>query len=156
VHHIPMIEHKDEDLLDSPERTLKPVWGFLGVGPCDGILDFHRQEAQQQAAAASYMWTNLAKPLQVDNREKFYSGLGRTHTLAVERVIGEGGLAEFGYAPASPDRFPPPAADTADLPPKHRRTAEDEEFQRRQKEVRSRLRERSDAVRKGRGPRRRA
>lgn len=146
MHRMPVIEHRFEDLLTDPETVLGSIWNFLGIAPCDDALEFYNAEEQKQAAKTSYMWQNVAKPLQSDNKEKFYSEWGLWRTRAIEGALGRDGMAEFGYRPASLSRFPWRAFLNPPLPERRLRSEEDKEFQRRQNEIATNIRRRWDEM----------
>lgn len=137
------VEHRYEDLLADPLGTLGRIWDFLGLPPDPGALDFHKADTQQEAARTSYMWENVAKPLNADNKEKFYAEWGLTRTREIEAAIGHDGLTEFGYAPAKLWRFPLRGLIRGTpLPERRVRTAKDSAFQDRQNALAAEIRDR--------------
>lgn len=143
---MPLIEHRYEDLLYDPEGVLGRIWDFLEVEPCDGALNFYKSEDQKKAANTSYMWQNVAKPLQSDNKEKFYAEWGLRRTRSIERAATHAGLEEFGYRPAALLRFPLRAMLPLPAPVRRVRTEKDKEFQRRQNEIAADIRRRWDGM----------
>jgi hypothetical protein len=81
------------------------------------------------------MWENLAKPLQLNNIEKFYTEWGWKRTRSLERAIGAQGLEEFGYQPAKINKFPLSSFFIVPPPNRRIRTDKDKEFQRRQNHI---------------------
>ncbi len=145
-HDLTHIEHRYEDLISAPEATLDAVWKFIGVQPIDTALDYHKSQAQQEAAAASYMWANLAKPLKQDNMNKFYAEWGPIRTRAIERALGKEALAEFGYRPAQILKFP--VKSLLAKPKRRLRTKEDRAFQQEQDAIATQIKERYLALRR--------
>jgi len=145
-HELPHHEHCYEDLIAEPDATLADVWAFLGVQPIDNATDFYKHEAQQEAAATSYMWENLAKPLQRDNVNKFYAEWGPIRTRALERALGREALAEFGYRPAKLRKFP--IISLLAKPERRVRTQQDRAFQEGQQALAADIKERYKALKK--------
>ena len=145
-HGLPHIEHRYEDLIRAPTATLAAIWDFIGVQPTDEALDFHQHQAQQEAAAVSYMWANIAKPLQQDNMNKFYAEWGPIRTRAIERALGKDALAEFGYRPANLLKFP--IKSFLAKPERRLRTKEDRAFQEGQAAIAADIKERYLALKR--------
>jgi hypothetical protein len=99
-----VIEVRYERLVSQPVEVLGEIWPFLDLPVPEQPLRFHAGGEQTAAAATSYMWENIAKPLMSENFEKFYEEWNETGVRRMEAALGAG-LAEFGYQPAEPARF---------------------------------------------------
>jgi hypothetical protein len=93
-----------ERLVSRPSEVLAELWAFLGLPAASDALQFHAGEEQAAAAATSYMWENLNKPLMSENFEKYYEEWNESGVRRIEAVLGAG-LEEFNYRPAESKRF---------------------------------------------------
>lgn len=134
----PFVMHRYEELIADPIASLEPAWQFLGVAPCDRVLDFHEDPAQRLAAQTSYMWQNLDKPLMQQNKGKFYAEWGVITTKRMDWSIGAETLRAYGYKPARLSRFSP--KDWFVQPERKTRTEQDSAFQQPQNAIASRIR----------------
>ncbi len=139
-HQLPVLEHKYEELLAEPTQVMDQIWEFFDVAECNNALDFFKGDEQKQAATTSYMWQNVSRPLQSDNKDKFYKEWGPFRTWSLERSIGRNGLSEFGYSPAALRKFH--ARSWFSAPVKRKRTQGDKEFVRRQGELAEKIKQR--------------
>lgn len=99
-----------EQLIESPEATVKALCCFLGESYEPAMLAFHQTRAAQKSSALSTSWHNVGSPIRTDNRNTYKKGLSQEELRLVEGVCGDL-MARFGYPLELPSQGPPwPAA----------------------------------------------
>jgi len=85
-----------EDLLTTPEATVRQLCDFLGEAFTPAMLEFHRTAAAHQSSELSACWQNTAKPIQPNNRERYRRELSPAEIALVEGMCGRL-MQHFGY-----------------------------------------------------------
>ncbi len=85
-----------EDLLTTPEATLKKLTDFLGIKYENSILDYHTRSSAKHVAAQSQYWQNLSKPVLTDNFGKFKESMTPKDIRLFETIAGQE-LSCLGY-----------------------------------------------------------
>jgi hypothetical protein len=93
-----------EDMLDNTRRVLREVCVFLGERYAPEMLDYYHNGSPYPTDAHNR--ENLAKPVIVENKEKWRSRMTRDEIRVFEAVAG-GALARYGYARAIDDALMP-------------------------------------------------
>lgn len=78
-----------EDLIESPEITLKNLCALLQVPYRTEMLNYFEAGESKRTAHAGRMWENLEKPVMTSNRQKFLKGLNREQLIIFESVAGD-------------------------------------------------------------------
>jgi len=89
---------KYEDILESPNRTLKKLCEFLDVSFEPQMLGFHRQDETQKISEYVQAWNNLSKPLMSQNINKYRTALTTEQWVYIEQNCKNEMLA-LGYKP---------------------------------------------------------
>jgi Sulfotransferase family len=89
-----------EDLLENPKQTLKDVCNFLGEAYAPEMLDYYRDTAPYPTDVRNR--ENLAKPVIVDNKQKWRTEMSKDEVRVFEAVAGDA-LANYGYPRAIDD-----------------------------------------------------
>jgi Sulfotransferase family len=89
-----------EDLLEDTERVLKEVCNFLGETYTSEMLDYYRDTTPYPTDVRNR--ENLAKPVIVNNKQKWRRGMTKNEVRVFEAVAGDA-LANYGYARAIND-----------------------------------------------------
>jgi hypothetical protein len=90
----------DEDMLEDTKRVLKEVCDFLGETYTSDMLDYYRDTTPYPTDVRNR--ENLAKPVIVDNKQKWRSRMTNNEVRVFEAVAGDA-LASYGYARAIDD-----------------------------------------------------
>lgn len=85
-----------EDLVATPEGTMRDLCRFLGTPFRPSALDYYRSEEAQRAAQASALWDNVVKPVMRDNTGKFRREASEEDIRLFESVAGDV-LDALGY-----------------------------------------------------------
>lgn len=78
-----------EDLTNHPEQTMRRLCAFLQMEYRDEMMDFHRSEEAQRAAASSELWGNVTRPVMRGNSKKFLKEASQTDIEIFESVAGD-------------------------------------------------------------------
>jgi len=76
---------KYEDILVSPDRTLKNLCEFLDVSFDPKMLGFYRQDETQKISEYVLAWNNLSKPLMSQNINKYRTALTTEQCVYIEQ-----------------------------------------------------------------------
>ncbi len=85
-----------EDLIHSPEETMKRVCEFLGVTFTSQIFDYYNSEESKHTAASGFMWSNVTSPIIKNNTQKYKKALTAKEIQLFDFVAGES-LLRYGY-----------------------------------------------------------
>jgi hypothetical protein len=88
-----------EDLIESPDATLRALCAYLDLEYLPSMLAFHTSEESRSEASKTRYWENLSKPVQSDNRGRFRSELSPRELALFERIAGDQ-LDALGYTRA--------------------------------------------------------
>ncbi|MEM7231068.1 MAG: sulfotransferase [Planctomycetota bacterium] len=86
-----------EDLVESPEETLRSLCEFLGLEFEDGMLSYHKTDAAQSTAEKSQFWSNLSRPVIANNCGKYRSEMNEKDLSTYESIAGHL-LNALGYS----------------------------------------------------------
>jgi len=85
-----------EDLVRTPEPTLRALCAFLEIEFQPAMLSFHRSTEASTTSKKSQLWQNLNQPIIKDNTRKFIKGFDEQTIRIIESVAGEA-LDLLGY-----------------------------------------------------------
>jgi len=85
-----------EDLIRSPEETMKRVCNFIGVTFTTQVFDFYNSEESKHTAASGFMWSNVTSPIIKNNTQKYKTALTAVEIRLFDFVAGES-LLKYGY-----------------------------------------------------------
>lgn len=85
-----------EHLLEDPETVCRGVAEFIGVPYTDEMLNYHNSHSAKISATASKLWSNITKPILVNNSKKFLNQVLRDELILFELVAGDM-LEKLGY-----------------------------------------------------------
>jgi len=85
-----------EELISSPEETIRRLCGFLGEEFEEQMLEYHRSREAQKSASLSISWENTSRPVLRGNREKFRTRLKRGEIFLIEAICLDE-MQELGY-----------------------------------------------------------
>lgn len=91
-----------EDLIHSPEETMKRVCNFLGVVFTTKMFNFYNSEESKHTAESGFMWANVTSPIIKNNDQKYKEALTADEVRLFESVSGES-LMKYGY---KVDKYP--------------------------------------------------
>ena len=80
------ISIKYEDLLSNPKATITDFCKKINIKYDDNVLNYYKSEESKTAASSGEMWSNLSKPLLVNNKAKFIKELSLNDVLIFESV----------------------------------------------------------------------
>ena len=84
-----------EELTTNPEPALRRLCDFLGADYHEDMLDFHRSKEASRTAVAN-LWSNVTKPLDSNNSNKFLREASEEDIAYYETVAGAS-LDALGY-----------------------------------------------------------
>ena len=90
-----------EELLATPEETVRRLCAFLGEEFEAQMLDYHRSREARKSGSLSISWENTSRPVLQGNREKFRTRLSRDEIFLFE-AIALRELEELGYPLTEP------------------------------------------------------
>jgi len=88
-----------EDLLASPESTVRDVCTFLDLTYTDAMLRFHENDLVKKNSDKMVSWQDIQKPIQKNNTGLFRDRLSELEIRYIEAICKEE-MAFFGYKPA--------------------------------------------------------
>ncbi len=88
---------KYEDLIGSPEKTLRQLCEFLNEPYEPAMLEYHQGDAAKKSSGLSESWKNAASPILTNNKNKFKKHLSVRDIRQVEQAAG-GMMEKLGYA----------------------------------------------------------
>lgn len=75
-----------EELISSPEETIRRLCVFLGEEYEEQMLEYHRSREAQKSGSLSISWENTSRPVLRENREKFRTRLKREEIFLIEAI----------------------------------------------------------------------
>lgn len=84
---------KYEELLDSPQDTVRSLCSFLNESYQDNMLNFFKTEEAKKSVGISAAWSNTSKPIMKHNFGKFMVELSKKEIDLFEAIAG----AELDY-----------------------------------------------------------
>lgn len=85
-----------EQLLASPQETLKTICGFLGVKYSDKAMKYYQSEESSNTAKSGKMWENVVRPIIVGNTRKYPDAMSAQEIKIFECIAGST-LQKLGY-----------------------------------------------------------
>ena len=82
-----------EELIQYPEKTLRMICEKLGIEFNDIMLDYYNSEESLLTSKSGNMWANVAKPIIVNNSEKFHQLLTLEEIEIFESIASKSLLA---------------------------------------------------------------
>lgn len=92
---------KYEQLIQQPERIIRQLCEFLGIGFQNKMLDYYASDESRRTAEGGAMWTNLTKPVMKDNCNKFMREMS-TEDIRIFESVAFDSLEALGYQPLTP------------------------------------------------------
>tara|TARA_B100001173_G_scaffold114843_1_gene99528 strand:- start:1625 stop:2629 length:1005 start_codon:yes stop_codon:yes gene_type:complete len=90
------ISVKYEDLILHPKKTLFYICEKIKVKYNDKVLDYYKSNESKVSASAGEMWSNLSKPILINNSSKFIKNLNKEE-LQIFESIAIKPLKNLGY-----------------------------------------------------------
>ncbi len=78
-----------EDLLSNPEEILSDFCKKININYNKRVMKYYKSEESKTAASSGDMWSNLSKPLIVNNKAKFVKELRLKDLLIIESIASD-------------------------------------------------------------------
>ena len=75
-----------EDLLSNPEKILSDFCKKININYHKRVMKYYKSEESKTTASSGDMWSNLSKPLIVNNKAKFFKELRLKDLLIIEGI----------------------------------------------------------------------
>ena len=82
------ISIKYEVLLSNPHKVISDFCNKINVGYDKKVLNYYKSKESIIAASSGEMWSNLSKPLLINNKSKYIKGLNLNDKVIFESIAG--------------------------------------------------------------------